>query len=504
MQVIARLSALRDGSITKAKLGDADVVIVRDGMVVSVFGATCPHAGAPLAEGALCHHKLICPWHKATFCIRDGSVLEPPALDPLPRYEVRIDGEDVWASSDPLNPEQEAPTLDGRTVLILGSGAGGTAAAVALRDAGFGGRIVMIGNEALEPYDRTVLSKFVLADMKPTDVPPLRRDAYWANQRIERIDATITRVDATAHQVHLADGSVHDYEAAVLATGAVAKRPNLPGATLPNVYTLRNRLDAASIVANAPRGARAVIIGSSFIGLEAASALHERGVQVTVVAPEQVPFASQFGPEIGAMFRRLHETNGTQFRLGAEVGTIDGVDRADAVSLKNGERLAADLVILGVGVSPATDFVDGVRKADDGGVLVDSTMRAADGLYAIGDTASFPFGDGRARIEHWRVAQQHGCVAASNIAGVPRDYDAVPFFWTYHFGRRFEYLGHAEQWDRLHVDGSLDDQRFVALQIRGDDVVGVVACQREHTTALLIEWMRQPLKVTEALRVLRT
>jgi NADPH-dependent 2,4-dienoyl-CoA reductase/sulfur reductase-like enzyme len=142
--------------------------------------------------------------------------------------------------------------------------------------------------------------------------------------------------------------------------------------------------------------------------------------------------------------------------------------------------------------------------AVDGGIVVDITLQATDGLYVIGDAACVPFGSDRLRIEHWRVAQQHGRVAALNTAGVTTHYDSVPFFWTYHFGKRFEYLGHAQRWDRVHIDGELDDQRFVALQIHGEDVVGVVACQRERATALLIERMRQPLTVPEAMNLLRT
>jgi nitrite reductase/ring-hydroxylating ferredoxin subunit len=241
MQVVGRLSELPDGSITKARLGDADIVIVRDGAVITAFSAHCPHAGAPLAEGALCNHRLICPWHKATFCLRDGSVLEPPALDALTRYAVRVEGDDVLASLEPISAQPQVPRLDGRMVLILGSGAGGTATAVALRDAGFAGRITMVGDEALEPYDRTVLRKFVLADMKPSDIPPLRRDGYWTTHRIDRIEATITRVDAAARQVHLVDATILDYDTAVLATGATANVPTLPGVTLSGVHTLRNR-----------------------------------------------------------------------------------------------------------------------------------------------------------------------------------------------------------------------------------------------------------------------
>ena len=503
LQVVCRLSELRDGSITKARVGNADIVIVRDGALVSAFAGTCPHAGAPLEEGAVCDHRLVCPWHKATFLLHDGTVLEPPALDALTRYPVHIAGDDVLVSPEPISAERTIAAPTGPIVLIVGTGAGGTAAAVALRKLGFSGRITMIGDEAREPYDRTVLSKFALADMKPSDVPPLRRDSYWDEHRIDRVDATVVRLDAAARRVHLADGTILSYDAAVLATGAIANVPTLPGVTLEGVFTLRNRQDAAAIVAHATKGARVVIVGSSFIGLEAASALHERGVHITVVAPEEIPFGRQFGPEIGAMFRRLHEANGIVFRLGARISGIEGTETATAVLVEGGERLPADLVVLGLGVSPATGFVDGVEKAQDGGIMVDSTLHADNDLYVVGDSARFPFAGDHVRIEHWRVAQQHGFIAAANIAGITRHYDGVPFFWTYHFGQSFEYLGHADRWDRLHIDGDIDAQRFVALQIRGEEVAGIIACQRERTTAMLIERMRHPLNASEAIGLLR-
>jgi apoptosis-inducing factor 3 len=371
----------------------------------------------------------------------------------------------------------------------------------------------MIGEEALEPYDRTVLSKFVLADMNPSDVPALRRDSDWKSRRIERLESTITRVDAAARRVFLIDGTSMGYDAAILATGATPNIPNIPGIALRGVLPLRSRQDAAFIVALARPTARVVIVGASFIGLEAASALHERGVRVTVVAPEVIPFERQFGPEIGGMFRRLHESHGIEFRVGARVERFDGGDVVEGVVLGSGESLPADLVVLGVGVSPATGFVDGVRMAEDGGILVDASMLAADGLYVAGDSARFPYGGNHIRIEHWRVAQQHGRVAAANIAGLwrqglgrqglERQFTAPPFFWTYHFGNRFEYIGHAEHWDRVHIDGDLESQRFVALQVRDEVVAGAIASQRERTTALLIERMREPLRAADAIDLLR-
>jgi NADPH-dependent 2,4-dienoyl-CoA reductase/sulfur reductase-like enzyme/nitrite reductase/ring-hydroxylating ferredoxin subunit len=503
MQKIGRLSEFRDGTITKVNSGGQDIVIVRDGTSIHAFAAKCPHAGAPLEEGGICNHRLICPWHKATFLLKDGSVVEPPALDRIARYAIEIDGDQVLVSPDPIDTVPDVGRIDGRTVLILGSGAGGTAAAVALREAGFSGTITLIGEEALEPFDRTVLSKFVLNDMPASEVPPLRPPDFWRRQRVDRLEATIVGLDATGRKVRLSDGTVLDYDAAVVATGANANVPNIPGVSLSGVHTLRTRRDAAYIVASAGPEAHAVIAGGSFIGLEAASALRERGLDVTVVAPEPIPFERQFGPDIGSMFRRLHEAHGVRFRLQAKVEAFHGTETVEAVLIEGGERLAADLVVLGLGVTPATSFVDGVGKADDGGILVDGTLRAADGLYAVGDCASFPFNGDQIRIEHWRVAQQHGRIAAADIMGQVQHYDTVPFFWTYHFGKRFEYIGHPHGWDRLHVDGDLNDHRFIALQIQQDRVVGVVACQRERTTAILIERMREPLSVSEAIDLLR-
>jgi NADPH-dependent 2,4-dienoyl-CoA reductase/sulfur reductase-like enzyme/nitrite reductase/ring-hydroxylating ferredoxin subunit len=503
MHKIGRLSDLRDGTITKVSSGGEDIVIVRDGTSIHAFAAHCPHAGAPLQEGGIYRHRLICPWHKATFCLKDGTVVEPPALDRLARYAIEIDGDDVLISPVPVDSIRQAGRLDSRRVLVLGSGAGGTATAVALRDFGFTGAITLIGEEARQPYDRTVLSKFVLNDMPASEVPPLRCPEYWASQRIDCLEARIVSLDAIGKQVHLAERTSLGYDVAVLATGATANVPNISGVALSGVHTLRNRADAAAIVVSATPGANAVVVGSSFIGLEAASALRERGLKVTVVAPEPIPFERQFGPEIGSIFQRLHQANGVDFRLQAKVAAFTGTERVDSVLLEGGARITADLVVLGVGVTPATSFVEGVQKAADGGIVVDNTFRAADGLYAVGDCACFPFNEDDIRIEHWRVAQQHGRIAAANIVGKAQHYDGVPFFWTYHFGKRFEYIGHPHGWDRVHVDGKLDNHQFVAMQIQADRVVGVIACQRERTTAILIERMRKPLGIAEAIDLLR-
>jgi NADPH-dependent 2,4-dienoyl-CoA reductase/sulfur reductase-like enzyme len=247
-----------------------------------------------------------------------------------------------------------------------------------------------------------------------------------------------------------------------------------------------------------------VILGSSFIGLETASSLRKRGTQVTVVSPETIPFAKQFGERAGTMFRELHERNGVVFHLGATVASLEGEEgNVHEVMLESGEHVAADLVLLGTGVAPATGFVEGLPLQKDGGVIVNAGMQAAPYLYAAGDIAVFPLHEDQepVRIEHWRVAQQHARIAAENMCGARHRYVGVPYFWTYHFGKRFEYLGHASEWDDIVIDGELDRQKFVALYVKEEKVVAVLACERESQTAQLIDAMGSGLSRADAMKI---
>lgn len=509
MQKVAELDELAEGRGKRVEIGGEKILLVRDGDAVRAYAAACPHAGGPLDQGAVCDGRIICPWHKAMFRVSDGALLEPPALDALARYPVQVDEHGaVLASPEKISPEPPDPAPDARTMVILGAGAAGAAAASALREFGFGGRVVLVGQEPGPPYDRTSLSKFVMSGgMKPGEVPALRPPEFFERQRIERIEAEIVRLDAPAKRVHLKDGRSLAYDAALVATGSVPKRLDVPGADLPGACVLRDRADAAAILARVREGARAVVLGSSFIGLEVASGLREQKVEVTVATPEPVPFGKQFGPRLGAMFRALHEANGVAFRFGAQASRLEGAGRVERVVLEDGTRLAADLVIVGIGVRPATGFVEGLALAADGGIPVDAAMRAGDGLYAAGDVARFPLPgqEKPARIEHWRVAQQHARVAARNMLGGTERYEDVPFFWTYHYGKRFEHLGHAAAWDEVSLDGDADRHEFVALQVKAGQVVGVLGCQRERATAILAERVRRaPLPADEALRLVRS
>lgn len=495
---VARFADVPQDRGLQVEIGDCKIVLLRANGELRAFQGLCPHAGAPLAEGALCHGRLICPWHKAAYRAEDGGLCEPPSLDSLKRYPLELRGDEVWVDDQQLHDSHTPPADDPRTFVVVGAGAAGTACAAALREKGFGGRIVLADGEPDAGYDRTVLSKFVLAgEMSPKDVPPLRDEAFYQAQRIERVQGEVTSLDAPGKALHLNNGGILQYDAAVLATGGAPNPLKLPGAELANVFVLRSKAQAEQII-NAAQPGQRVIIGDSFIALECASALREFGLDVTVLARHAIPFAKQFGEAVGKAIRALHEEHGVKFISEHEATEIFGEDKVEGVLLDNGLRLAADLILAGVGVHPASEPFDSLPKEEDQSLRVDGGMRVSDGLWAIGDIATFPLSGQPTRIEHWRLAQQHARIAASNMLGGEEHYLDVPFFWTYHFGKNYDYLGHAQEWDEVEFSGEPEQPPFIGLFAKDGIVVAAVACDKQRAMALLAERMKQPLRIKEA------
>lgn len=496
---VARFADVPQDRGLQVEIGDCKIVLLRANGELRAFQGLCPHAGAPLAEGALCHGRLICPWHKAAYRAEDGGLCEPPSLDSLKRFPLELRGEEIWVDDQPLPDQHTPPADDPRTFVVVGAGAAGTACAAALREKGFGGRIVMVDGEPDAGYDRTVLSKFVLAgEMSPKEVPPLRDEAFYQAQRIERVQSEVSALDAPGKTLHLSNGAILRYDAAALATGGAPNPLKLPGAELANVFVLRSKAQAEQIINAAQPGQRAVIIGDSFIALECASALREYGLDVTVLARHAIPFAKQFGEAVGKAIRALHEEHGVKFISEHEATEIFGEEKVEGVLLDNGLRLAADLVLAGVGVHPATEAFGSLSKEDDQSLRVDDGMRVGDGLWAIGDIATFPLSGQPTRIEHWRLAQQHARIAAANMLGGEEHYLDVPFFWTYHFGKNYDYLGHAAEWDEVEFNGEPEKPPFIGLFAKDGIVVAAVACDKQRAMALLAERMKQPLRMKEA------
>lgn len=499
-RIVARLDDFPDGTMREVELDGAKILLVRRGQDVFAVEGTCPHAGGPLAEGVLIGDRVVCPWHKAEFCVTTGACTQPPAVDGLKRIPVGLrDGNVLLAPEPAVHPEPGLPTdRDPRRFVIVGVGAAGAVAAQTLRAEGFAGTIVMIDPEGELPYDRTLLSKYVLSGAEAGEKSPLQDAEFYQRHAIERLNGRVRTLDPVAKTILLEDGSEHTYDAALVATGGTPIRPDFPGHDLQNVFLLRSKLDAEHLLAAAIPGHRAIVIGASFIGMEVAASLRERGLEVTVVADQQAPFEQQLGVEIGTIFRTMHEAKGVAFRLNRSVARITGEGAVSGVELTDGECLEADLVVAGLGVKPETGFILGVAMRDDGGVAVDAGLCMADGLYAAGDIAGFPLlGDGPAiRVEHWRVAEQHGALAARNMLGADLRFEAVPYFWTIQFMQRLDYVGHGSADDELDIRGDTEAPDFIAYYVREGRVVAAAGWNRDQDMAALITLMGEQRRWT--------
>ncbi|WP_241502190.1 NAD(P)/FAD-dependent oxidoreductase [Hymenobacter glacialis] len=345
-----------------------------------------------------------------------------------------------------------------------------------LRREGYEGRITMLDEETDAPYDRTVLSKSFAPDSAPKAA--LRPAGFYAEHNINIIRGKVAALDVSSRRVRLADGATHAYDALLLATGAEPVRLDIPGHELPHVHVLRSLADHRAIVAGAAQAKKAVVLGASFIGLEVAAALRGLGLEVHVVAPDEVPLAKVLGPELGAMVHRRHQEKGIHFHLPQTATSIE----AEAVVLKNGERLPADLVVVGIGVRPRLALAEAAGLTMDKGVLVNEFLQTSSpGIYAAGDIARWPDAHTGAsiRVEHWVVAQRQGQTAARNMLGHQEQFDAVPFFWSKHYNVSVRYVGHAEKWDELTTHGPLAERQGNVAFRQNDKTLAVASVQRD-------------------------
>lgn len=483
---------LAEGAAVIGQAHGEAVVMVRSGGVAYCVGASCTHYGGPLAEGLVAGPTddlggptIRCPWHHARFDLRSGEAVGAPALAAIPCFSVEQRGERLYALRR-SNDESKAPggnprrsaTTDVRAVVIVGSGAAGAVAAEGLRREGFEGSITLLGADGDDPVDRPNLSKDFLAGTAPAEWIPLRGDDFYAEHRIEhRRNTRVAAIDVQQRNVRLASGDVIPFGALVLATGAEPVRLNIPGAE--RALVLRSLDDSRRIVERAGSAKRAVVIGSGFIGLEAAASLRARGLEVHVVGREALPLEHVLGRELGELLRDVHVGKGVQLHLGTTPRAIE----EGAVVLADGTRIEAELVVMGVGVKPRTELAEAAGIACDRGVLVDDHFRTnVPGVFAIGDVARFPDvrSNAAVRVEHWCVAEQHGLAVARTIAGRGSPYRRAPFFWSAHHDVVVNYVGHAEGWDRVDVAGSVRDRDCAVAYRKNGRTLAVATIGRDR------------------------
>jgi len=503
------VEGIEDGKILLAKVQDQ----------VHALSHKCTHYGAPLAKGVLTPEgRLTCPWHGACFNVKTGDIEDAPAVNPLHKFElVQKDG-GVYVKADagafktngrPLNIKCQPRNQD--RVVVVGGGSGAFGTVEGLRISGFQGPITVISAEDHPPIDRTKLSKALLADLSKITW----RDAgFYKEAGVECVAGEVTSVDFAAKKVKTKAGQEYGYSKLVLASGGVPRSLPLPGlkGDLGNVFLLRSVANVEDILkAVGEDGSKKIaVIGSSFIGMEVGNALAGKKHQVSIIGMEKTPLERIMGEKLGAVFQGLVEKAGVKFYMDASVekGSPSASDpsKIGAVVLKDGTSIAVDVVIEGVGVRPATDYLrdnSSVTLEKDGSLAVDESfaVKGLDNVYAIGDIATYPYhgpgGNGKpVRIEHWNVAQNAGYSVARTIAqpgSAPKSF--IPIFWSA-LGAQVRYCGHTPNgFDDVIIQGSTDisegKQSFAAYYAKGEEVVAVATMAKDPYMAQSAELMRR-------------
>ncbi|HET9284679.1 MAG TPA: FAD-dependent oxidoreductase [Candidatus Angelobacter sp.] len=470
---------LQDGSPIAGQVGDEEAILVQHGNEFFAIGAHCTHYHGPLADGLVVGDMVRCPWHHACFSLRTGEAVRAPALDAVSCWRVEKVGDKVFVREKLSAPAKKPSGKLPASVVIVGGGAAGLAAAEMLRREGYEGRVTIISADESGPVDRPNLSKDFLAGTASEDWIPLRPPDFYTSNKIDLVlNSKVASIDVPGKRVVLENGKAYECDALLLATGADPVKLPIAGASDSQIHYLRTYADSRAIIARAASAKQVVVVGASFIGLEVAASLRARGIAVNVVSQEQQPLERVMGAEVGKFIRGLHESHGVVFHLGATVSRVDG----NKVTLSTGATLNADFIVLGVGVRPQLELAEKAGLVIERGVVVNEYLETnSPGIFAAGDIARWPdpHSGNRIRVEHWVVAERQGQTAARNILGQKEKFDAVPFFWSQHYDVSINYVGHAEKWDATKIEGSLDAKDCAVSYQLGGRTLAVVTVFRD-------------------------
>lgn len=474
-----RLEAVPLGGVLAGEVSGEPVFVWRSEGQLKAYSTNCPHLSGPLDKGIITDGIIRCPWHHACFSLATGEATAAPAFDTLTEYPVVLERDRfaLTPAAQTARPFGEVDVSLG-TMAIVGGGAAGFAAADALRNLGWRGAISMFSDETDQPYDRTLLTKDYLEGAFGDDRLSIARHSL-ADLGVDfRGGACVQAIDAANRRLRLANGDEVAYTKLLLATGAAPRRPDFRGGDLPHVTTLRSLRDCRRILAHITPGARVVVVGGSFIAMEAAASLRARGISVDVIAPEAHPLEKVFGRQLSDLVVEAHVRKGVRLHLGSKVAAVE----SNRIRLEGGQEIDADIVIVGIGVEPRVQLAESAGLTLDRGILVNSRLQTKDpNIFAAGDIVRWPDPNTgkNIRVEHWAVAERQGQLAAANMLGRDQAFTAVPFFWTKHFDLSIRYGGHAEEWDKIIVEGDLSQRDGLVRFLREGRDLAVATVERD-------------------------
>jgi len=368
------------------------------------------------------------------------------------------------------------------TYLVAGASLAGGTAAATLRADGFNGRLVLVGEEPVAPYERPPLSKEFLRGEAPFEKALIRPPGFWEANEIEcRFGSRVARIDPGSRQAILDDGEALRYDKVLVATGLRNRTLHVPGSHLPGIHLLRTVADADAIRAETAGATAVVVVGMGFIGSEVAASLRRCGLDVVAVEPLPAPCYRALGPQIGAVVAAIHADHGVKMHFGESVDAFEGNERVERVVTGSGMHIDCDAVVVGVGTTPVTDLLEGTGVHLENGIVVDEHCRASvEGIYAAGDVANHlhPLVGRHIRVEHWQNALKQGAAAAKAMLGSPDPYDEVHWFWSDQYDTNIQSAGHVSDWTNPIIRGDLETRSFVAFSLRDGRIVGAVAVNR--------------------------